>query len=89
MARTFHSTAEVAETLGMSRAGFLRVRPRLENQLGFPEPMPHCKRPMLWRADQVDVWVETRGLPKDVENMVDPADIASGRVALLAEARKA
>ncbi|SFY18191.1 hypothetical protein SAMN04244548_02974 [Paracoccus pantotrophus] len=87
-APTFIATAEVAQLLGLSDGGFLRQRPRLEEAAGFPEPMPHSRRPLRWRRDQVLAWIEGQGLPRDLEARVDPALIASGQVVLLAEARR-
>jgi predicted DNA-binding transcriptional regulator AlpA len=87
-APTFIATAEVAQLLGLSGGNFLRVRPRLEDEAGFPEPMPHSRRPLRWRRDQVLSWIEGQGLPRDTESTVDPALIASGQVVLLAEARR-
>lgn len=87
-APTFIATAEVAQLLGLSDSGFLRQRPRLEDETGFPEPMPHARRPLRWRHDQVLAWIEGQGLPRDIETRIDPALIHSGRVILLAEARR-
>lgn len=87
-APTFIATAQVAQLLGLSDGGFLRQRPRLEDEAGFPEPMPHSRRPLRWRRDQVLAWIEGQGLPRDIEDRVDPALVASGRVILLAEARR-
>ena len=87
--RIFITSAEVAGMLGISAPSFMRVRPRLEDEDGFPEPMPHCRRPLRWRRDQVEAWIDGQGLPRDRETMIDPALITSGRVALLAEARRA
>lgn len=85
---TFIPTARVADMLTLSEAGFLRQRQRLEDDFGFPQPMPHCRRPLLWRADQVSDWIEGQGLPRDIEARIDPALIRSGAVVLLAEARR-
>lgn len=86
MARTFISTAEVADLLGVSAQGFLRNRARLEDELGFPEAMPHRRRPLIWRRDQVETWIDGQGTPR--EDRIDPALVAAGKVALLAEARR-
>ena len=86
--QTFITTAQVAELLGLSDGCFLRQRIRLEDQDGFPEPMPHSRRPLRWRRDQVQNWIEGHGLPRDIEDRIDPALIQTGKVALLAEARR-
>ena len=87
-ARIFIATAEVAQLLALTAGSFRRHRQNLEDQHGFPQPMPHQQRPMLWRADQVRHWIETQGLPRDIEDRIDPALVRSGAVVLLAEARR-
>lgn len=84
----FIATGDVAQLLGLSDGGFLRQRPRLEDEAGFPEPMPFARRPLRWRRDQVLAWIEGQGLPRDAACRIDPAAIASGQVVLLAEARR-
>lgn len=84
----FVTTADVATMLDLSEGGFLRARQRLEDATGFPQPMPHARRPLRWRRDQVQAWIETQGLPRDLETRIDPALIAGGKVALLFEARR-
>lgn len=85
----FVTTAEVAQLLGMSDAGFLRQRERLEDTTGFPLPMPMSRRPMRWRRDQVEHWIEAQGIPRQLHaETVDAHLIATGKVALLAEARR-
>lgn len=88
-APVFLTTAQVAELLGLSDAGFLRRRDHLEVDNGFPQPMPTSRRPLRWRRDQVIHWIEGQGLPRDAgSDTVDPYLIATGKVALLAEARR-
>ena len=58
--------AEVGALLQMTRAGFLRRRDALEEREQFPVPMPHCRRPMLWRRDQVEAWLERVGMPREM-----------------------
>lgn len=87
-APTFIPTAQVAQLLGLSDGGFLRQRPRLEDEVGFPEPMPHSRRPLRWRRDQVLAWIDAQGRPRDPDTHVDPSLLASGQVILLAEARR-
>ncbi len=86
--RVFIPSAEVADRLDMTRNTFLQKRQLLEDRHGFPQPMPHQQRPMLWRADQVDQWIEAQGLPRDIEDRIDPALVRAGSVVLLAEARR-
>lgn len=63
-------------------------RARLESApVLFPLPMPHCKRPLLWRADEVAGWIARHGTPATPG--IDPALIATGKVALLEMARTA
>lgn len=64
MPRDFIPAADVAPLVGFDGpAAFHRHRARLERDHGFPQPMPTCRRPMLWRADQVVAWVAAQGLP--------------------------
>lgn len=82
-------TAEVATLLGLPGPdAFLRRRIELEDHHGFPCAMPHWKRPLKYRRDQVELWIETNGTPRGPEPDIDPALIASGKVRLLAEARR-
>ncbi|WP_226783159.1 helix-turn-helix transcriptional regulator [Oceaniglobus trochenteri] len=64
MAKTFIDAAEVAERLALSRPGFLLKRQDLVENEGFPEHMPHCARPLLWRASEVEAWIARQGLPR-------------------------
>ena len=83
--RIFIDTAEVASLLGQTADHFLRVRQDLEDSHGFPLPMPHWKRPLKWRADQVQGWIEAMGRPAP-----PPAPRPSGpNVVLIEEARRA
>lgn len=88
-ARPFLTSAAVAQALGLvSAEAFLARRATLEAApLLFPPPMPHCKRPLLWRADEVDGWISRHGIPATAG--IDPALIATGKVALLDMARTA
>jgi hypothetical protein len=87
--RSFLTSAAVAQALGLvSAEAFLARRATLEAApLLFPPPMPHCKRPLLWRADEVDGWISRHGIPATAG--IDPALIATGKVALLDMARTA
>lgn len=60
----FIDTAAVAGMLGQSAEHFLRIRADLEDDHGFPMPMPHWKRPLKWRRDQVEGWLASQGLPR-------------------------
>jgi hypothetical protein len=62
----------------------------MQQDMLFPRPMPHCKRPLLWRADEVTAWVARNGRPADPSlPTIDPGLIASGKVALMDMARTA
>lgn len=89
MTATFIRSGDIAQRLAISKETFRSKRQLLEDQHGFPQPMPHTRHPMLWRADQVDAWIDMQGLPRDVEERIDPALIRSRQVILLAEARRA
>ncbi|RWR32493.1 hypothetical protein D2T29_00405 [Sinirhodobacter populi] len=88
-APNFIDANEVAARLGMAPAVLRKRRLQLEERYGFPQPLPWALRPLKWRADQVEYWVQQHGLPRDAEVEVDPALIRSGKVRLLAEARRA
>lgn len=91
MTAPFLTTEQVANRLGLcSSAAFLARRAAMEADMLFPRPMPHCKRPLLWRADEVAAWVGRNGGPADTApSGIDPALIASGKVALMTMARTA
>ncbi len=89
MSTIFIPSKTVARLLQMSIDNFLRRRPDLEQDHGFPVPMPHSSRPMLFRRDQVERWIRDHGRPRDIEDRIDPSLIESGRVRVLAEARRA
>ncbi len=59
--------AEVADALGLTYQAFVLRRGRMVADMGFPEPMPHCQRPLLWRRDRVDHWIAQQGLPRAVQ----------------------
>lgn len=86
----FVDTAEVADLLGLpSAAAFLTRRVELEDSAGFPMSLPHWKRPLKYRRDQVLAWLERQGRPKSDEDLpIDPALLAAGKVLLFAEARR-
>lgn len=82
--KTFLTAGEVARRLGLTTAGsFLRVRARLETDQDFPPPFPVSARPLKWRADAVDGWIDGQG-------RATPAPIVAGpNVHLLQLARQA
>lgn len=87
---TFTDAAGVARLLGLpDAAAFLRRRDRLEDEDLFPLPMPTSRRPLLWKRDEVQAWVDIRGLPRlaPAGDTIDPALIQSGKVSLLPLAR--
>ncbi|HGG04497.1 MAG TPA: hypothetical protein ENK28_03480 [Aliiroseovarius sp.] len=81
----FIEAAEVADITGYSSAAaFLRDRTRIEDEQGFPLPMPTSRRPLKWRADQIRSWVQASGTPKQ---FTPPK--TGGNVVLLREAASA
>ncbi|MDD8022433.1 MAG: hypothetical protein PHX82_04930 [Paracoccaceae bacterium] len=85
----FLDAEAVARRMGLPDGpAFLRRRLDLEDKRGFPVAMPHWKRPLKWRADQVDAWLASQGTPRDTAPDIDPALISSGHVRILAEARR-
>jgi hypothetical protein len=87
--KLFITAEEIAGLLCLpSAASFLNRRARLEEEDLFPLPMPHSRRPLLWKADEVYAWIEVRGMPAlPGPAPIDPALIASGKVSLLQLAR--
>lgn len=83
--RLFLTTAEVAQLLDLTPAGFLAARDRLTADHGFPEPMPTSLRPLRWRRDRVEHWIANQGLPRAQR----PAAPAGPNVYLLEQARRA
>ena len=83
------TASEVAARMGMAPAVLKRRRQELEERNGFPQPLPWALSPLKWRADQVEHWISQQGLPRQAEVVVDPALIRSGKVRLLAQARRA
>lgn len=88
MSRIFVQAPEVAALIGLPSAHALLVkRARLERDQLFPLPMPHSRRPLIWKADEVQAWVDRHGNAGQIG--INPEDIASGKVALMAMARSA
>lgn len=90
-APVFLDAAGVAELIGLPDAGaFLRRRVALEDRTQFPLPLPHWRRPLKYRRDQVLAWLDRQGRPADDGDPVAEAiaaGMASGKVALLDLAR--
>ena len=64
MSATFIDAAQVAELIGLDdRAQFLRRREDMENHNDFPQPLPHILRPMKWRRELVEAWLNEAGQP--------------------------
>lgn len=81
-------TAElVAPEIGFANArAFLMARERLETDHDFPLPMPTCRRPLKWRADEVRAWAARQGLAEPAA----PAPLPAGsNIILLREAQTA
>ena len=73
----------VAEMIGFDTATtFLDNRERLQEQSGFPAPMPTYLRPLKWRRDAVEAWLEQCQLPAS-------AVLTGTNVVLLNAARQA
>lgn len=81
----FIDAREVARRLGLRDAvAFLRIRDRLEYAQDFPPPVPILMRPLRWRADAVEAWIDAQGLPAPETITPDPGS----NVVLLREARR-
>lgn len=86
MSKRFITSEEVAVLLDLPDGpAFLRRREELEDEHRFPPPMPHSRRPLLWRDDQVKAWIETQGVPAATGFA---AAMTGSNVVLLEEARK-
>lgn len=79
----------LAARLDMPAVVLRRRRLELEEHCGMPQPLPWARSPLKWRADQIDHWLSQCGLPRAAKVTVDPALVSSGKVRLLAEARRA
>ncbi len=82
------TTAQVAERLHYdSPAAFLRQRDRLEDQHGFPLPLPlRARRRPLWRADAIDAWLAAQCQPRALADAPRPR---GPNVYLIEQARRA
>lgn len=86
--RTFLTAAEVAKRLGLSSADvFHRRRDGLE-AAGFPAPMPYSvfRRARIWRADEVDAWLDARGTMRPAPLALPPGVVDLGTERLLRQA---
>lgn len=90
IAQPIFITAEaVALRLGLTPQAFLSKRLELEDHHGFPLPLPWWKRPLKYRADLVDHWIAAQGGPRmTMAPDIAPELLATGKVSLLAEARR-
>lgn len=62
--REFVTAEAVAGMIGFDHGtAFLRERHRLEQQEGFPEPLPTRRRPMIWRRSAVAAWLDQLDAP--------------------------
>lgn len=87
--KPFIEAADVAQLTGFQNAtAFLRARPRLEDE-GFPLPMPTSLRPLLWRREQVEAWIDVQGVPRNQRIDLTSLRDAGPNVILMAEARRA
>lgn len=89
----FLTADQVATTLGLLNAkAFHRQRARLEADTHFPPPMPTQRKPLRWRADELQAWIERQGTPDSATHspaLPDPATIPRGKGTLIAIARTA
>lgn len=74
---------EIAKMLTISRPTFLRSLDRLTEEDGFPLPSPHRLKPMTWRREAVEAWVNNLGYSKDDLQAVPPGPGAGGKVHVL------
>lgn len=86
----FIDTAAVAALLGQDAGQFLRIRAGLEDNHGFPLPVPHWRRPLKWRRDQVEGWLASQGRPRAemARDMSGPIPLGGNVVRLIDHARR-
>jgi len=88
--KTFINARAVARLIGMTSAhAFLVARIRLEDDLGFPQPLPTCLRPLKWRLDAVQAWISAQGQPRHQAPAEPDLRIAGANVVLMHEAARA
>jgi predicted DNA-binding transcriptional regulator AlpA len=82
--RTLWQAAQVADRLGISPAAFAQRRRRLEDDHGFPPPVPGlCRR---WNPAAIEAWLarQAGGIPDSL--LVDPENILIARARAMAAA---
>lgn len=89
--RTFVTAGDVAHMMGLTSASaFLTRRAALEATRGFPSPVPWSKRPMMWRRDSVQRWVDGMGeVPSAALDLLPDRADAARQVVMLHQARTA
>jgi hypothetical protein len=60
-------TAEVAARLNISADTLLDRRVDLALHHGFPMPLPHSRRPLLWDAAALDSWIAAQGAARPAQ----------------------
>lgn len=92
-APAFITADGVAGLLGLDNgAAFLRRRKDMQQDSLFPPPMPHCARPLLWKADEVAAWIARQGnapLPGEALTPAMMQAMQGGKLHLLRLARTA
>lgn len=86
----FVDATAVAQMLGLPDAdAFLRRRIQLEDAHGFPLSLPHWRRPLKYRREDVQAWLDRQGKPKAEADppRIAPELLATGKVSLLSMAR--
>ena len=83
----FMTARQVAALVGYENAAaFYRARARLEQDHGFPLPLPTALRNMRWRRDAVECWLAEQGRPRADAIPTRPM---GANIYLLEEARRA
>lgn len=86
---TFITAEAVADLTGFaSTATFLHARDRLERETGFPLPLPTCRRPLKWRKDAVQSWIDAQGLSAADAMTRDQANNSGPNTSLMLEASR-
>lgn len=57
----FLSLSETGSAIGMAAATFRGQWRELVETCGFPPPLPHMAGKLLWRPDQVALWLDAWG----------------------------
>lgn len=85
----FMSTKEIATALEMTVATLRKNLPRLIERDGFPMPSPHCLKPMKWRRDAFERWLENLSPTADNLRATPPGQAPGTNVHMLQLARTA